>query len=93
MGIFEYLVLAICFILIIILCKKTETITDEQLEIQRLSLLKKEAELKHINWQISEIERLSKEKTKAIQSGDMELYKKLCVENDILRLGFKHNKQ
>ncbi len=93
MGIFDCLVLVIAIILIIVIVlKPKDKQINETLLNQEISIAEKEAELKHIYWQISEIERLSKEKTKAIRSGDMVLYKKLCEENDLLRLGFKRNK-
>lgn len=72
------------------LYKALKTVTVEELAVQRFLIAKKEAEIKHIYWQISEIERLSKEKTKAIQSGNMVLYERLCEENDLLRQGFKN---
>lgn len=87
-------ILAIILVILILLPvfmskSKPVTVTDEQLMEQEKELKKKEEDLARIYWHISEIERLSNEKTKAIRAGDMELYKKLADEHDALNRLYK----
>lgn len=83
--------MGIILIITIIIYNTHNPVSQEELARQKLNIFKKELEIKHIYWQISEIKRLSEAITKAIESGDMELYRKLSIENDLLRQGFKKN--
>lgn len=91
MGTEIFATVGFILILVIILyvVPKPKPITPEQLLEQEKELKKKEKDLARIYWHIAEIDRISKEKTKAIQAGDMELYKKLVEEHTALNALYK----
>lgn len=78
---------AVCVLVIIwllVLGANHEPMSEEDRAKQAYDLEKREKELARIYWHISEIDRISALKTKAIKSGDMETYKALCTEKDNL---------
>lgn len=89
METFAYCILTILILFLICIFIDPKPMSVEDRYNLEKEMESKEKELKHIYWKISEIERLSNEKTIAIRNGDMELYKKLCIENDLLKTTFK----
>jgi len=88
LGITVIFILGVFFLCLFIVTN-TEPITEEHLEEQRQRMKKKEAELNHIYWQISEIKRISEAKSIAIKSHNWDEYKRLCNEYDNLTIDLR----
>lgn len=84
------IILAFIFIVIIVFSKKTDPVSDEDLEELIKNVNKKEEDLRKMNFIISEVDRISKEKTKAIRSSDWHMLKKLHEEEDRNRITFEY---
>lgn len=85
-----FYLITLVLIIIILLGYKIKPISEEDLENKKNNTLKLEKELKYIQYQISEIGRISSEKTIAIKNCDVELFRKLDEEYQILKQSFSY---
>lgn len=82
---FAYLLIVLIIVWLIVMgVKDAKHLSPEDSAKQAAEIAQKKKSLARIYWHISEIERISKAKSVAIKSGDMEEYKRLCTEKDNL---------